>query len=67
MDLPVEFIREVGNDPKYRQNPALIDAHLVKEKFAKFTASITPSATLAPAAERVALASRTPSASSNSP
>lgn len=65
MDLPVDFIREVGNDPKYRDNPELIDAYLVKERFAKFTASIAPTSNLTSTDERVAIASRTPSAITN--
>ena len=62
-DLPVEKIREIGEKIEYRQNHELIDPYLVQDKFTKFTASIMPTASITPSAERVAAASLTPSAS----
>jgi anaerobic magnesium-protoporphyrin IX monomethyl ester cyclase len=36
-DLPKEIVKEIGADPKYRHNPALIDSYLNPEKIPRFT------------------------------
>ena len=64
-EIPVEEVRAMGVDPKYRENPELLDPLLDTRHFYRFTApaSVAPQSDISPEAARTANASGTPSAS----
>lgn len=64
-EMPTEQMREIGEDPQYRENPELIDKYLESRRFYRFTApaSIAPQKDISTEAARTANASMTPSAS----
>ena len=58
--MPVEQIKEIGTNPKYRENPELIDEFLEEKNYHRFTVpSIMPNADTEDAAIQTARASAT--------
>lgn len=65
-EMPTEQMREIGENPKYRENPELIDEFLDTFRFDRFTApaSIAAQSDISTEAARTSTASMTPSAGS---